>query len=125
MGTLGWMNENFDFNEDAIMSDVASLDPVVTGPLFDGHEDCVADVMDDVENHECASPSARTSRTLCSTPPRRLPTTSASFISLSRVAWISLRLLLARNKKGAAGNICNKFDQILVFDTNLTNTQFV
>merc|ERR1712112_216919 len=53
--TLGWMNENFDFNEDAIMSDVASLDPVVTGPLFDGHEDCVAEVMGDVENHECAS----------------------------------------------------------------------
>merc|ERR1712112_662275 len=53
--TLGWMNENFDFNEDAIMADVASLDPVVTGPLSEGHEDCVAEVMDYIEDHECAS----------------------------------------------------------------------
>ena len=29
-----------------------SLDPVVTAPLMAGHEDCVADVMDYVEDHE-------------------------------------------------------------------------
>jgi len=52
--SIGWMNDNFDFNEDAIMSDVSSLDPVVTAPLMAGHEDCVAEVMDYVEDHECA-----------------------------------------------------------------------
>ena len=29
-----------------------SLDPVVTAPLFAGHEDCVDQVMDYVEDHE-------------------------------------------------------------------------
>jgi len=53
--TIGWMNENYEANEDVIMSDVTSLDPVVTGPLFAGHEDCVAEVMDYVEDHECVS----------------------------------------------------------------------
>merc|ERR1712233_30610 len=52
--SIGWMDEDFEFNEDAIMSDVSSLDPVVTGPLFEGHEDCVAEVLDYVEDHECA-----------------------------------------------------------------------
>ena len=29
-----------------------SLDPTVTGPLFAGHEECVAEVVDIVEDHE-------------------------------------------------------------------------
>merc|ERR1712088_1053306 len=53
--TIGWMNENFDFDDEAIESDVTSLDPVVTAPLFEHHEGCVAEFMDYVENHECAS----------------------------------------------------------------------
>merc|ERR1712001_448299 len=52
--TLGWMDEDFEFNEEAIHSDVLSLDPVVSAPLFEGHEDCVNQVMDYVEDHECA-----------------------------------------------------------------------
>ena len=68
------MNNNFDFDEEVISSDIArynlfekmdfqksvkhfivvlpSLDPTVTGPLFAGHEECVADVVDIVEDHE-------------------------------------------------------------------------
>merc|ERR1712037_956051 len=53
--TIGWMNEDFDFNEGAIESDVMSLNPIVTAPLFEHHEECVAEVMDYVEDHECAS----------------------------------------------------------------------
>merc|ERR1711962_1397946 len=53
--SIGWMNNNFDFDEEVISSDVASLDPAVTGPLFAGHEECVAEVVDIVEDHECAS----------------------------------------------------------------------
>merc|ERR1712088_661762 len=53
--TIGWMNENYEANEDVITSDVISLDPVVTAPLFAGHADCVAEVMDYVEEHECVS----------------------------------------------------------------------
>merc|ERR1719499_1517075 len=49
------MNENFDFDEVAIEADVTSLDPVVSAPLFEHHEECVAEVMDYVEDHECAS----------------------------------------------------------------------
>merc|ERR1739844_609095 len=48
--TLGWMDEDFEFNEEAIHSDVLSLDPVVSAPLFEGHEDCVNQVMDYVED---------------------------------------------------------------------------
>merc|ERR1712079_805707 len=40
--------------EEQIEADVMSLDPVVTAPLFAGHEDCVVQVMDYVEDHECA-----------------------------------------------------------------------
>merc|ERR1712193_420354 len=52
--SIGWMNEDFDFDEATIEADVTSLDPVVTAPLFAGHEDCVNHVMDYVEDHECA-----------------------------------------------------------------------
>merc|ERR1712088_463173 len=44
----------FEFDEDQIEADVMSLDPVVTAPLFAGHQDCVDQVMDYVEDHECA-----------------------------------------------------------------------
>ena len=72
--SIGWMNNNFDFDEVVISSDIArynlfekmdfqnsvkhfivvllSLDPTVTGPLFAGHEECVAEVVDIVEDHE-------------------------------------------------------------------------
>merc|ERR1712037_723468 len=53
--TIGWMNENFDFNEEVIEADVTSLNPVVSAPLFEHHPACVAEVMDYVEDHECAS----------------------------------------------------------------------
>merc|ERR1712141_126756 len=53
--TIGWMDENFDFDEDAIEADVTSLNPVVSAPLFEHHPTCVAEVMDYVEDHECAS----------------------------------------------------------------------
>merc|ERR1712210_86486 len=42
--TIGWMNEDFEFNEG----------PIVSAPLFEHHEGCVAEVMDYVEDHECA-----------------------------------------------------------------------
>merc|ERR1739849_63882 len=41
--SIGWMGNDFEFDEDQIEADVMSLDPVVTAPLFAGHED-----------HECA-----------------------------------------------------------------------
>merc|ERR1711963_468947 len=44
----------YSYDEDQIEADVMSLDPVVTAPLFAGHEDCVDQVMDYVEDHECA-----------------------------------------------------------------------
>merc|ERR1711992_132939 len=53
--TIGWMDENLDFDEDAIEADVTSLNPVVSAPLFEHHPTCVAEVMDYVEDHECAS----------------------------------------------------------------------
>merc|ERR1719181_357967 len=52
--SIGWMGNDFEFDEDQIEADVMSLDPVVTAPLFAGHEDCVDQVMDYVEDHECA-----------------------------------------------------------------------
>merc|ERR1712117_219650 len=39
-------DEIMQFDEDQIEADVMSLDPVVTAPLFAGHEDCVDQVMD-------------------------------------------------------------------------------
>merc|ERR1712013_243389 len=53
--SIGWMGNDFEFDEDQIEADVMSLDPVVTAPLFAGHEDCVDQVMDYVEDHECAN----------------------------------------------------------------------
>merc|ERR1712013_421174 len=52
--SIGWMGNDFEFDEDQIEADVMRLDPVVTAPLFAGHEDCVDQVMDYVEDHECA-----------------------------------------------------------------------
>jgi len=40
-------------NNATIAADVLSLDPVVTAPLFAGHEKCIAAVMDAVKEHEC------------------------------------------------------------------------
>merc|ERR1719341_2473919 len=31
-----------------------SLNPIVSAPLFEHHEGCVAEVIDYVEDHECA-----------------------------------------------------------------------
>merc|ERR1712076_124831 len=58
--SIGWLNDNMDANEDLIKSDVISLDPVVTAPLFAGHRECIAKVMDDVEEHECLTNGAYT-----------------------------------------------------------------
>merc|ERR1712111_257784 len=43
--SIGWMGNDFEFDEDQIEADVMSLDPVVTAPLFAGHEDCVDQVI--------------------------------------------------------------------------------
>merc|ERR1712211_93456 len=88
--SIGWMGNDFEFDEDQIEADVMSLDPVVTALLFAGHEDCVDQVMDYVEDHECADTFSERKPTLCWTPLKRSPTTSASFTSLSRDAWTSL-----------------------------------
>merc|ERR1711990_856218 len=55
MQSIGWMNSSYETNDDLVLSDLASLDPVVTTPLYASHADCVSAVMDYVEDHECAS----------------------------------------------------------------------
>merc|ERR1712038_191953 len=55
MQSIGWMNSSYETNDDLVLSDLASLDPVVTAPLYASHADCVSAVMDYVEDHECAS----------------------------------------------------------------------
>merc|ERR1712032_1213073 len=112
--SIGWMNDNFDFNEDAIMSDVSSLDPVVTAPLMAGHEDCVADVVDYVEDHECADSFTEEEQDSLLDTAEKI----ASSTSSSRAAWSSLSLL-ARNKntikRESAQNIRDEFDQINIY----------
>merc|ERR1711963_359567 len=51
--SIGWLNEDDTANEDLIKNDLISLDPVVSAPLFAGHADCVAKLMDTVRDHEC------------------------------------------------------------------------
>merc|ERR1711915_407416 len=98
--SIGWMGNDFEFDEDQIEADVMSLDPVVTAPLFAGHQDCVDQVMDYVEDHECADTFSRRKPTRCWTPLRRSLTTSASFTSSSRDAWTSsAQPLLEGDKK--------------------------
>merc|ERR1712222_299664 len=116
--SIGWMNDNFDFNEDAIMSDVSSLNPVVTAPLMAGHEDCVADVMDYVEDHECADSFTEEEQDSLLDTAEKIASYESSSTSSSRAAWSSLSLL-ARNKntikRESAQNIRDEFDQINIY----------
>merc|ERR1712059_114517 len=58
MGSIGWMDDQFQFINSTIMSDLSSLDPVVTDPIYSGMEGCVASVLEMVQgeyNSECDS----------------------------------------------------------------------
>merc|ERR1712192_70201 len=111
--TIGWMDEDFDFNEEAIVSDVTSLDPVVTGPLFEGHEDLSLRSWTTLRTTSALRASPRRSKTLFWTQLRRLLRMSASFIFSRRAAWSSLSLLV-RNKKTMRENLHK------IFEINLT-----
>merc|ERR1712203_990321 len=112
--TIGWMNENFDFNAETIESDVTSLDPVVTAPLFEHHEGCVAEVMDYVEDHECASTFSDEEQDSLLDTTEKIATYECFLHSLSRVAWSTLRLLSGNKKKTRRENFHEIFEINLI-----------
>merc|ERR550519_2766043 len=56
--SIGWMDDEYNFDNATIMDDLNSLDPTVTDPIFNKHEDCVKTVLEMMEeeyNPECDS----------------------------------------------------------------------
>merc|ERR1711988_587850 len=88
--SIGWMGNDFEFDEDQIEADVMSLDPVVTAPCSLDMRIASTRSWTTSRTMSAPTPSPRRKPTLCWTPLRRSPTTSASFTSLSRDAWTSL-----------------------------------
>ena len=48
---IDWMNESFDWNEDVIEADIATLPEVVTAGL-EGWEQCVEDTLAQYDDNE-------------------------------------------------------------------------